>query len=135
MRRNAMEQMEALNSLSPVEQRSAFMNFAGAERPVLGELIREAQLKSAEDLRSALLWPHVNVSDAWTAAGAAMEPLELLYASWFLGGNEACDPEQASMIIERLERSNVPVSEWVRTLIHAAFSVDLDHGSALSGSM
>jgi hypothetical protein len=128
MRVSVGKQLQALAGMSPSQQRAAFEAFSAIERPALAKLLAQSQTLALARLQAALATPPARVAETWTEVEASWQPVELLYAAWFLSGNEACDPERARSLIERLQRNDVPVSPWARTLVHAGLRIDLRHG-------
>ncbi len=127
LRRKASVQLRSLAGLPPLQQRSALATFACQERPVLADLIEQAHSSAAECFQSANFPRDFSVRDIWATTRAANDIVELLYAAWFLAGNESLDPGQVETIIRLLDQSNVPVSGWLQTLIQAGCAVDLRH--------
>jgi hypothetical protein len=128
MRLSVTKQLQALAGMSPSQQRPAFEAFSAKERPALAELLAQSQKLALARLQAALSKPTGRVAETWAEVDASWQPVELLYAAWFLSGNELCDPERARSLIERLQQSGVPVSRWAQTLVHAGLRVDLKRG-------
>jgi hypothetical protein len=105
-------------------RRDSFIAFTADER----ELLRAAIRRQEEELPTrldALLQQAGPPESRWQAVENVQLPLELLYASWYLSGHEVYTLDDGARIFSALERGDVPLSRWERTIVQAALRADV----------
>jgi hypothetical protein len=115
------------------DQRAAFTEFVDAERPLLARAIDDAERALPSSLAAFTDYNANSYLERWRTFDRSCDPLLLLYASACLSGVSPVEPEFADRLWHVLERNNVPVSNWQRTLLLAGLRADLTGNVALPG--
>jgi hypothetical protein len=123
----------ALEGESYTGQRRVFLAFAEAERDPL----RAAIEATRSGLVARLAGPPAGApgrEGEWRGLRTATAPLALLYASWFLSGQEPLGAEGPAQVLATLEAHDVPLSPAQASLVGAALRADLNPAATMLGT-